>query len=148
MDKIKIKNSTINVSINLCGDSAIKREVKNLNNMNKAKFGSVPPKTQMLPDGRHRVYLNPTMKTETNVIKEMDSDKEVVEECDTYLCDELDMSETPTYARVVDALIRTRYTISDELSIMRQKEAKPEEFDAYNAFAESCKAIAREWNER
>lgn len=116
--------------------------------MNKAKFGSVPPKTQMLPDGRYRVYLNPTMKTETNVIKEMDSDKEVVEECDTYLCDELDMSEAPTYARVVDALVRTRYTISDELSIMRQKEVKPEEFDAYNAFAESCKAIAREWNER
>lgn len=122
--------------------------LKNLNKMNKAKFGSVPPKTQMLPDGRFRVYLNPTMKMETNVIKEMDSDKEVVEECDTYLCDELDMSETPTYARVVDALIRTRYTISDELSIMRQKEVKPEEFDAYNAFAESCKAIAREWNER
>lgn len=116
--------------------------------MNKAKFGSVPPKTQMLPDGRFRVYLNPTMKTETNVIKEMDSDKEVVEECDTYLCDELDMSEAPTYARVVAALVRTRYTISDELSIMRQKEVKPEEFDAYNAFAESCKAIAREWNER
>lgn len=122
--------------------------LKNLNNMNKAKFGSVPPKTQMLPDGRFRVYLNPTMKTETNVIKEMDSDKEVVEECDTYLCDELDMSEAPTYARVVAALVRTRYTISDELSIMRQKEVKPEEFDAYNAFAESCKAIAREWNER
>ena len=28
MDKIKIKNSTINVSINLCGDNAIKREVE------------------------------------------------------------------------------------------------------------------------
>ena len=122
--------------------------LKNLNKMNKAKFGSVPPKTQMLPDGRFRVYLNPTMKTETNVIKEMDSDKEVVEEYDTYLCDELDMSEAPTYARVVDALIRTVYTISDELSIMRQRDTKPEEFDAYNAFAESCKAIAREWNER
>lgn len=116
--------------------------------MNKAKFGSVPPKTQILPNGRYRVYLNPIMTTETNVIKEMDSDKEVVEECDTYLCDELDMCEIPTYERVVDALIRTVYTISDELSIMRQKEIKPEEFDAYNAFAESCKTIAREWNER
>ena len=38
MDKIKIKNSTINVSINLCGDSAIKREVERFDLASKTPF--------------------------------------------------------------------------------------------------------------
>ena len=37
--------------------------------MKKAKFGSVPPKTQKLADGRYRVYLNVEKSTETNTIK-------------------------------------------------------------------------------
>ena len=111
--------------------------------MKKAKFGSVPPKTQKLADGRYRVYLNVEKSTETNTIKREDSDLEEVEKYDVYLCDEFDMNGEPTYERLIEALIRRRYSVSDELAIMRQRDDKPEEFKTYNSFAEECKALAR-----
>ena len=45
-------------------------------------------------------------------------------------------------AKVVE-LIRQRYSIDDETAILRQRDTKPEEFDAYNTYAEECKAEAR-----
>ncbi len=45
--------------------------------------------------------------------------------------------------RIVE-LIREKYSIDDELSIQRQRYTKVEEFEEYNAYAESCKQQARE----
>lgn len=47
------------------------------------------------------------------------------------------------YKAAVERLIRERYTVADELGILRQRDTKPEEFAEYNAFAEQCKAEAR-----
>ena len=47
------------------------------------------------------------------------------------------------YAARVHALMRTRYRLSAELAILRQRDEKPEEFAAYHDFAESCKRTAR-----
>lgn len=47
------------------------------------------------------------------------------------------------YKKRVERLIRERYTVADELGILRQRDAKPQEFAEYNAFAEACKAKAR-----
>lgn len=46
------------------------------------------------------------------------------------------------YALRVGELVRARYSVSDELALLRQREDKPEEFAAYNEFAEACKAQA------
>ena len=43
------------------------------------------------------------------------------------------------YAREVVNRIRMRYSVNDELSVIRQRDQKPEEFEAYNAYVESCK---------
>ena len=48
------------------------------------------------------------------------------------------------YEASVERLIRTQYSVSAELAILRQRDTKPDEFAAYNAFAEQCKARARE----
>lgn len=48
-----------------------------------------------------------------------------------------------TYEEQVVAKIRERYSIDDELAILRQRYTKPDEFEAYNAYAESCKEEAR-----
>lgn len=48
------------------------------------------------------------------------------------------------YEARVEALIRERYTVSDELAILRQRDTKPAEFDVYNAFCEACKRRAKE----
>ncbi len=47
------------------------------------------------------------------------------------------------YEQRVEELIRERYTLSQELAILRQRDTKPEEFSAYNAFAEVCKTQAK-----
>lgn len=43
---------------------------------------------------------------------------------------------------IISALIRERYTVDDELAILRQRDSKPDEFAEYNNFAETCKAEA------
>ena len=48
------------------------------------------------------------------------------------------------YAEAVNAKIRERYSISDEFAILRQKDEKPEEYAAYFAYCEECKAFVKE----
>jgi|GEM_PF-6438166 len=50
---------------------------------------------------------------------------------------------TIDYPQLVENKIRTRYSVSAELAILRQRDTKPEEFAEYNAFCESCKAEAK-----
>lgn len=47
------------------------------------------------------------------------------------------------YKAAVERLIRERYTVADELGILRQRDTKPQEFAEYNAYAEQCKAQAK-----
>ena len=47
------------------------------------------------------------------------------------------------YKRLVNEKIRTKYSINDELAILRQRDTKPEEFAEYNAFVEAAKAEAK-----
>ena len=47
------------------------------------------------------------------------------------------------YEREVIKLIRQRYTINQELAILRQRDTKPTEFEEYNAYAEECKRMVR-----
>ena len=49
----------------------------------------------------------------------------------------------PTYEEKVEQLIREKYSVSDELAILRQRESKVEEFNEYYEFCEECKAYAR-----
>lgn len=60
-----------------------------------------------------------------------------------YKCDLVKVDGEPTYPKVVEALIRERYNVSDELAIQRQMYTKTAEFEEYNSYCEWCKAIAR-----
>lgn len=48
------------------------------------------------------------------------------------------------YEAEVIRMIRKRYSVNQELAILRQRDTKPEEFAEYNAYVESCKAEAKE----
>lgn len=48
-----------------------------------------------------------------------------------------------SYDELVDSKIRARYTVSQEFSILRQRDTKPDEFAEYNAYCEQCKAEAK-----
>ena len=44
------------------------------------------------------------------------------------------------YENQVIAKIRKKYSVNQELAILRQRDSKPAEFAEYNAFVEQCKA--------
>lgn len=79
-------------------------------------------------------------------------DKPVVEEVilpadETQLAEPEPVKQTPdprTYEQRIVQKIRTRYSISDELAILRQRDTKPDEFEAYFAFCEECKAAVKD----
>lgn len=48
-----------------------------------------------------------------------------------------------TYEQRVAELIHLRYSVDDELAILRQRDTKTEEFEEYNSYCENCKTIAR-----
>ena len=48
-----------------------------------------------------------------------------------------------SYEELVAEFIRKRYSINDELAILRQRDTKPDEYDVYNTFCEECKTKAR-----
>lgn len=64
-------------------------------------------------------------------------------------CEEVDeipnIRNDEDYGNQVNDLIRRRYSLSEELAILRQKEVKKAEYDAYFAYCEQCKAEAKEW---
>ena len=54
--------------------------------------------------------------------------------------EEADRMADEKRAAAISSRIRTRYTVDDEIAILRQRDSKPEEFARYNAFVESIKA--------
>lgn len=53
-----------------------------------------------------------------------------------------------TYEQQVVAKIREKYSVDDELAILRQRDTKPGEFEAYNAYAEACKMSVKSKTEK
>lgn len=54
-----------------------------------------------------------------------------------------DEERQAAYENYVNTLIREKYTLSQELAILRQRDTKPEEYNAYNAYCEMCKIEAK-----
>ena len=60
-----------------------------------------------------------------------------------YTAEELAEYTQERYERRVERLIREKYSIGQELAILRQRDVKADEFAVYNAYAEECKATAK-----
>lgn len=59
------------------------------------------------------------------------------------LTEYVDSVPMPTYEQRVQQSIRERYSVDDELAILRQRDTRPDEFAAYYEYAEQCKAQAK-----
>ena len=46
------------------------------------------------------------------------------------------------YGLLVGEKVRARYSVNDEMALLRQRDEKPDEFAAYYAFVEDCKTEA------
>lgn len=77
------------------------------------------------------------MKYKTNVLKNVNGQIiQCVEEVEYQ--EERIIDSRPYEDRVVEK-IRERYSINDELAILRQRDTKPEEFSEYNSYVEGVK---------
>ena len=48
------------------------------------------------------------------------------------------------YEATIVKKIRARYTLNQELAILRQRDTKPDEYEAYSAYVEQCKQETKE----
>lgn len=55
----------------------------------------------------------------------------------------LNGKEQLVYEELIIKLIREKYTINQELAILRQRDSKLNEYEIYNNFVEGCKAQAK-----
>lgn len=51
-------------------------------------------------------------------------------------------TQEENYHSLVETKIRRRFTVSDEIGLLRQRDTKPLEFAEYNTFVERCKQEA------
>lgn len=47
------------------------------------------------------------------------------------------------YENLIVKKIREKYSINEELAILRQRDEKPSEFEKYHAYVEECKAAVK-----
>ena len=69
--------------------------------------------------------------------------EEVPEDFEEVTQEQIDEEVRRAYGERVDALIRVRYTLSEELALLRQRDEKPDEYQAYYDYCEECKQRAR-----
>ncbi len=78
--------------------------------------------------------------------------KQVYQETDTeircvWVEDESEYWENIPYDEAVNAEIRKRYTESQEFALLRQRDEKPDEYEQYYDYCESCKAYVKQKKE-
>lgn len=88
-----------------------------------------PSITLDLGNGKTRVYYNSVEVT--------------IEESTHWESDYIEVNSVD-YENVVDSLIKRKYSISNELAIIRQRELKALEYQQYNKYCEECKVLAKE----
>lgn len=116
----------------------------------RVEYSEMPPKYELLPNGiGYRIFVDCERKEipaeESATINE--EGKRTITTSDepnvVYYCSYVDVL-TLNYKDIVESIIRRQYSVSDELSILRQKDDKPDEFKEYYEFAEKAKKIAKE----
>lgn len=148
------------------GEPLNEKPISYTDDLELAEVVSLPPKE------RNQYYIVDCVREQVRVLKE--AWDEPIEEYDengelktdlkvkhheaiteTYVTCDLVVNDRPPitltkeqihakYESLVEKYIREKYTLSQELAILRQRDSKPEEFADYNAYAEQCKAQAKQ----
>lgn len=77
---------------------------------------------------------------------EAQPEREEVEDIQIYIpftTEEQAQYDQIRYENLVESKIRTKYTLSQELAILRQRDSKPSEYQEYYAYCEQCKIEAK-----
>lgn len=72
----------------------------------------------------------------------VDEDMALSDGWQPYTPSSVEPTQEEMYKSLVVSLIRVRYSADDEIALLRQRDSKPEEFNEYNDYVESCKKEA------
>lgn len=110
------------------------------------EYETLPPAYDKLPNGSgFRIYLDYEVKEVEKSARNPEpegEDNNKTEIVTVYYCHYIDVPKL-RYKDIIERIIRNEYSISDELAILRQKDAKPDEFKEYYEFTEKAKSAAR-----
>lgn len=84
---------------------------------------------------KQTIYINGIIREET--------DEEEREREERAAAEEAEYWDNVDYGEAVNKLIRERYSLSEELAILRQKDEKPHEYEVYYSFCEECKEFVQ-----
>ena len=111
------------------------------NNPLKEHFLQKYKYTRMWVDSRGETHTKEIV--DNQIVLNVEGDANCVNVVKTDTTIEYDRWSTISYEALVAKLIHKSYSIDSELAILRQKDEKPEEYQTYYNFAESCKEQAR-----
>ena len=98
----------------------------------KSNSNQQPPRIQDLGNG--------TSHFNFNVEKE-----EATEDTDVnYNYNQVVVDNPVNYSSIVAALVKLKYTVNDEIALLRQQATKPAEYQAYYDYVEECKVLAKD----
>lgn len=90
------------------------------------------------------IILELTKYVDGQLIQPTEAEKEAYNAArQTELNTILEATKQQRYEDRVSTLLRQKYSLNQELAILRQRDTKPEEYAEYNAYAEQCKATAK-----
>ena len=132
------------------------REVTHSDNLIICEVDTLPEKYDYL----EVLNLRKEIKTWKEIQEDYDGNGEIVAKeveksrtyftCDLKACfnpaptaEQLEKLKQLEYEKLVESLIRQKYSLSNELAILRQATTKVDEFKAYNEYAEKCKNQAK-----
>jgi len=121
--------------------------------MSKYRFLE-PMVSEMLSDGKVRVFFDEEIKEETKTIGEGEEQQTVTETAYYYAA--VDVEKNPdkgpkgiTRSELINAMVHAKYTIDDEIALERHARAGDhlDEVAAHDAYAENCKTWATAYME-
>lgn len=114
--------------------------------------GNIEPKTRIIKeaydeniyaDEKGEPLKDPKVIHHEAVMENYLECMEVTPHFKTYTEEELAKQKQARYESLVEKYIREKYSLSNELAILRQANTKYTEFYEYNTYAEECKARAK-----
>lgn len=140
LEKGYLKADTLTTSVPKVAAVTVKQKVKKLTSQGK-EVVEINGKMYVVTS-KNEIGQTVSRIVETPAIPAHDE----VEEIGIYIPyteEELKKNAEAKYKQTVEMLIREKYSLNDELAVLRQRDTKPEEFEEYNAYVEECKARAK-----
>ena len=89
-------------------------------------------------------YAEDCLETDKNIVRGYDGGLYFEGEEPVKPQEIIDKENALKYEDLIISKIREKYTIDQELAILRQRDTKPQEFAEYDAYVEQCKLEAKQ----